>query len=174
MKFSNNSFGIKKKFYNGLGIFLSSCCLIFSLACGDDDEFDAPLEGDELSISEISGSWISTFVGFTDIEVPEGQEENIDYSALGATVTLNIENNGRFTSRFSLPLGSVVDLSGQMGFSGPRLAILLDSGSPGDEAQWNITLDTEGTLFLLGEIELDFDEDGTDDAGFVGLTMERQ
>ncbi|MEM9142771.1 MAG: hypothetical protein AAGA86_07265, partial [Bacteroidota bacterium] len=174
--FSNNSFlyRIRTKFYNRLGIILSSCCLIFSLACGDDDEFDPPLEGDELSIAEISGSWISTFVGFQDIDVPQGQEENIDYSALGATVTLNIENNGRFTSRFSLPQGSVVDLSGQMGFNGLWLAILLDSDSPGDEAQWNITLDTEGTLMLSGEIELDFDEDGTDDVGFVGLRMERQ
>ncbi|MEL6305608.1 MAG: hypothetical protein AAFQ20_12570 [Bacteroidota bacterium] len=170
LSFHTNFNGIWKT----LRFIFCSFCLIALFSCSDDeDEINFSLEGTTLSITDISGNWTSVFIAFQDLDLPDSEAQIIDYSALGATATLNIQNDGRFTASFSLPEGSTINFSGQMGFSGDLLVLSEDSDGPGDEAFWSITLTEDDILGLSGELEIDFDEDGTIDPTFVVLQMER-
>ncbi|MEM9076970.1 MAG: hypothetical protein AAGC43_08020 [Bacteroidota bacterium] len=154
--------------------FFTLLTALFMLACSEDEgEFDFPLEGDTLSIADISGNWTSFFVGFQDLELPDNETEVIDFAPAGAIVTLNIQQSGRFNARFSLPQGSIIEFSGQMGFSGNSLVILDDGDSPGDEVFFSVSLSDEDVLGLGGILELDFDEDGTLDETGISLLMTR-
>ncbi|MEM6893831.1 MAG: hypothetical protein AAF554_09090 [Bacteroidota bacterium] len=174
---SSNSLSFRSeptRIWKVVGFILCSFCFTLLLSCSDDeDDINFSLDGDTLSIADIAGNWTSVFIGFQDLDVPDNEAQNVDYSALGATATLNIANDGRFTGSFSLPQGSTVNFSGQMGFSGDRLLLLEDSDGPGDEVLWNITLTEEDILSLAGDLEIDFDEDGTIDPTIVSLQMER-
>ncbi|MEM8506458.1 MAG: hypothetical protein AAF717_01460 [Bacteroidota bacterium] len=174
MKKKNTLFFSRIKVHRNFGVLVSSLFLIVLCSCSDDEgEFDFPLEGENLSISDIAGNWTSFFVGFQDLGLPDDQSQTVDFSAMGATTTLNIQNDGRFTSRFSLPGGSIVNFSGQMGFQDTELVILDDNSSPGDEVFFSVNLDSEDVLRLGGILELDFDEDGTIDETVVSLAMVR-
>ncbi|MEO1030725.1 MAG: hypothetical protein AAFX55_04940 [Bacteroidota bacterium] len=131
------------------------------LACNSDDDnataFDFPLEGTTLSIDDIAGNWTATFAEFQTVGDPSSLIDIVD---AGGSLTLNIQNNGRFTSTISLPGVGSQQFSGQMGFSGSQLVLLDDTDEPGDEAFLNITLTPEDMLLLTGILEFDFDEDG--------------
>ncbi|MEM7486054.1 MAG: hypothetical protein AAF348_12675 [Bacteroidota bacterium] len=154
--------------------FLVITIVIMSLvACsGDDDapEFDFPLEGTNLSIADISGNWTATSAEFQGLGVPGGF---IEIVGADGSVTLNIQNNGRFTSTISLPEEGSQSFSGQMGFSGSQLVLLDDVDEPGDEAFIIITLTPEDILQLSGILEFDFDGDGNFDDTDVDLIMTR-
>ena len=128
----------------------------------DDDEFSAT--GTNLSISDIAGNWMATSANFT-------APEFIDILGEGATVLLNIENNGRFTFTMKLP-GEPDDVTtGKLGFDGEFLAVRFDD-DPGEEASFFISL-VNDILTLRGQTELDLDGNGVDDFRILELIMER-
>lgn len=164
----------KRSVWKSLMPVMSSFCLLLLFSCSEDEgEFDFPLEGNNLSIADISGNWNAFFVGFQDLELPDSQSQIVDFTAMGATATMNIENSGRFTFNLSLPGGSQETFSGQMGFLGDQLAILDDASSPGDEVFFGVDLSSDDIFTLSGVIELDFDEDGTIDETVLFLRMLR-
>ena len=148
--------------------------LIFVACSNDDDdetaEFDFPLEGSTLSMADIAGTWTATSAEFEGASVPGG---SIELVGAGGSVTLNIQNSGRFTANISLPGVGSQSFSGQMGFSGSQLVLLDDVDEPGDEAFVNITLTPEDLLLLSGILEFDFDGDGNFEDTDVDLTMTR-
>ena len=132
-------------------------------ACNDDDD-EFSETGTNLSISDIQGSWIATSATFT-------APEFTDILAEGATVTLDIQANGRFT--FTMMMAGEPDdvTTGKLGFDGEWLAVRFDD-DPDDEASFFISL-TNNILTLRGQTELDLDGNGVDDFGILELIMNR-
>lgn len=156
-----------------LSFLVVGVALIALLACsGDDDapEFDFPLEGTNLSIADIADNWTATTAEFQVVGVPGSF---IEIVGAGGSVTLNIQNNGRFTSVISFPGEGSESFSGQLGFSGSQLVLLDDVDEPGDEAFIDVTLTTEDLLLLSGTLEFDFDDNGDFEDTDVDLVMTR-
>ena len=142
--------------------FLTAILTIFTLFtyCSDDDE-DFSQTGTNLSVSDIAGNWTATQATF----------KGIDLLADGGSITLNIQNNGRFTFTMKLP-GEPDDIStGKLGFDGEWLAVIFDD-DPGEEASFFISL-VNNILTLRGETEMDLDGNGIEELGILGLIMER-
>ena len=147
--------------------------LVFVACSNDDDEtpeFDFPLEGNTLSMMDIAGNWTATSAEFEGASVPGG---TIELVGAGGSLTLNIQNNGRFSSVIRLPGEDGEEFTGQLGFSGSQLVLLDDVDEPGDEAFFSITLTPEDLLLLSGVLEFDFDDNGSFEATDVDLTMTR-
>lgn len=141
---------------------LISLSLVFLVGCEDDDD-DFSSSGNTLSISDIQGNWIATSATFT-------APEFTDILAEGATVTLSIQSNGRFTFTMMMP-GEPDDVTtGKLGFDGDFLAVRFDDED--EEASFFISLINQ-ILTLRGQTELDLDGNGVDDFGILELIMER-
>ncbi len=162
---TNSFFVLKKYFRKNRFLFFLTAILAVSLtftSCGGDDE-DFSDTGTNLSISDIAGSWIATSATFT-------APEPIDILEEGATVTLVIQNNGRFTFTLKFP-GEADDVStGKLGFDGEYLAVRFDDDP--EEASFFISL-VNNILTLRGQVELDLDGNGIDDFGILAMIMER-
>ncbi|PRX57902.1 hypothetical protein [Flagellimonas meridianipacifica] len=146
---------------------------LFVLGCSNDDngdEFDYSLEGDNLSIADITGNWTATFAEF---ELLSDSNSTIELVSQGGNVTLNIQSNGRFTSTIGFPGEAAEQFSGQLGFFESLLVLLDDEDEPGDEAFLNINLTSDDVLEVDGILELDFDSDGSFEDTFVDLRMVR-
>ena len=125
----------------------------------DDDEFSDT--GTNLSIADIAGNWMANSATFDGTDLLED----------GATILLNIQNDGRFTFTIKSP-GEADDVTtGKMGFDGEFLAVRFDD-DPGEEASFFISLINE-ILTLRGQTEFDSDDDGMDEFGVLELIMER-
>lgn len=142
-------------------LFLTAILAVFTLltSCSDDD--DLSQTGTNLSVSDISGNWTATQATF----------KGVDLLADGGSITLAIQNNGRFTFTMKLP-GEPDDIStGKLGFDGEWLAVVFDD-DPGEEASFFISL-INNILTLRGEVELDINGNGIEELGVLGLIMER-
>ncbi|WP_435624861.1 hypothetical protein [Flagellimonas sp.] len=150
---------------------LLSLCLFLCIGCSEDEgEFDFPLDGSNLSMDDIAGSWTAIFAEFQQLSDPNS---NVEIVSQGGSMTLNIQSNGRFTSTISVPGGSSEQFSGQLGFSGAQLVLLDDADEPGDEAFLGIALTSEDVLELNGILEFDFDGNGSFEETVVVLRMIR-
>lgn len=129
--------------------------LTFFVACSDDDEFST--EG----ISEIAGTWTAHRATFNGIDVIEE----------GGTVTLTIQNNGRFTFKIKRPGRDDMVFTGRFGFDEQWLAVEYDT-YPGEYEYYDITYD-EHNLHIGANSEFDFDGDGTDEEVIFFLDMVR-
>ena len=141
--------------------------MVFSLgvmtSCNGDDDDEFSNQGNNLSISDIQGSWIATPATFT-------APEFIDILEEGATVTLEIQSNGRFTFTLLMPGEAPEVTTGKLGFDGDFLAVRFDDDI--DEASFFISLVNQ-VLTLRGQTELDLDGNGIDDFGILELIMVR-
>lgn len=166
-----NGLWIRSGFYHLLIISMAS---LFVLGCSNDDdnggEFDFPLEGDNLSISDIAGNWTATFAEF---QLVTDASSTIEIVSQGGSVNLNIQNNGRFSATITFPGAPAESFSGQLGFSGSQLVLLDDVDDPGDEAFLTITLTPEDVLLINGILEFDFEGTGSFEATSVDLRMVR-
>jgi len=126
-------------------------------SCSDDDD-DFSNTGTNLSISDISGSWIATSATF----------KNIDMLAEEGIVTLVIQPNGNFTFTLKYP-GETEVSTGKLGFDGEWLAVRFDDDP--EEASFFISL-VNNILTLRGQVELDLDGNG-EDLGILELIMKR-
>ncbi len=132
-------------------------------SCGGDDDEDFSATGTNLSIADISGSWIATSASFS-------APENIDILAEGGIVTLVIQPNGKFTFTLKYP-GEADEVStGKLGFDGEWLAVRFDDDP--EEASFFISL-VNNILTLRGQVELDLDRNGVDDFGILEMIMIR-
>lgn len=142
---------------------IMAMCVAFT-SCGGDDDDDFSDTGTNLSISDISGNWTATTASFN-------APEYIDMLAEGATVTLNIQSNGRFTFTMKNP-GDIDDVvTGKLGFDGEWLAVRFDE-DPDEEASFFISL-VNNIMTLRGQTELDLDGNGVFDFGTLELIMKR-
>ncbi len=133
----------------------------FNSCESDDSEFSDT--GTNLSISDIAGSWIATSATFS-------APEHIDLLDEGATVTLVIQSNGRFTFTIKYP-GEADDVStGKLGFDGEWLAVRFDDDD--EEASFFISL-VNNILTLRGQVDLDLDGNDIQDFGILELIMKR-
>lgn len=147
---------------------LSFFVLFLSFSCGSDDG-DPQLEGTNLSISDIQGNWEATRALF-DI-AGTGASQAIDIVAVGGSVTLNIQSNGRFTLTILAPGQPPETSTGQMSFDEDLLVVAFD-GDANDPEFFGIQ-STATTLSLSGNTEYDLDGDGVDDPATVELDLVR-
>ena len=129
--------------------------LTFFLACGGDDEFST--EG----VSEIAGTWTATYAAFNGIDVVEE----------GGSVTMVIQDNGRFTFTIKRPGRDDMVFTGRLGFDEQWLAVEYDT-DPGEYEYYDITYD-EHNLHIGANSEFDFDGDGTAEEVIFFLDMVR-
>jgi hypothetical protein len=141
---------------------LISLSLVFPVGCDDDDD-DFSSSGTKLSVSDIQGNWIANSATFS-------ADVFTDFIAEGATITLAIQSNGRFTFTMMMP-GQPDEVStGKLGFDGEYLAVRFDGED--EEGSFFISLIND-ILTLRGQTELDLDGNGVDEFGILELIMER-
>ena len=128
--------------------------LTFFVACNDD-------EPSTERVSEIAGTWTATSATFNGIDVV----------LEGGSVTLVIQNNGRFTFTIKRPGRDDMVFTGKLGFDEQWLAVEYDT-NPGEYEYYDITYD-EHNLHIGANSEFDFDGDGMDEEVIFFLDMVR-
>jgi hypothetical protein len=134
---------------------LLMAALILFQGCKKDDEFT-----DE-RISEIAGTWTATSASFNGVDVVDE----------GGSVSLVIQENGRFTFTISRPGTDDMVFTGRLGFDEQWLAVEYDT-NPGEYEYYDITYDASN-LNIGANSEFDFDGDGTDEFVVFFLDMVR-
>jgi hypothetical protein len=128
--------------------------LTMFVACSDD-------EPSTDRVSEIAGTWTATSTSFNGVDVVEE----------GGSVTMVIQNNGRFTFTIKRPGRTDMVFTGKLGFDEQWLAVEYDS-NPGEYEYYDITYDAHN-LHIGANSEFDFDGDGTDEFVIFILDMVR-
>ena len=128
--------------------------LTFFIACSDD-------EPSTERVAEIAGTWTATSATFNGIDVIEE----------GGSVTLTIQNNGRFTFKIKRPGRDDMVFTGRLGFDEEWLAVEYDT-YPGEYEYYDIEYDAHN-LHIGANSEFDFDGDGTDEEVICFLDMVR-
>ena len=123
--------------------------------CKKDDEFE-----DE-RLSEIAGFWTATMASFNGIDVVDE----------GGSVTLDIEENGRFTFTIQRPGSAAMEFTGRLGFDEEWLVVEYDT-NPEEYEYYDISYDANN-LHIGANSEFDFDGDGTDEFVVFFLDMVR-
>ena len=127
-------------------------CLTFFIACSGDD--DPPLEGVNISMADIAGTWTATSARFNGTEVVTDD---------GGSVTMIIQSNGRFTLTMKRPGMDDMVFTGQLGFDEQWLAVEYDT-DPGEWEYYDYSLTDGKTKFNIGaNSEFDFNDDGVDE-----------
>ena len=129
--------------------------LTLFVACSNDDEPSTE------KISEIAGTWTATSATFNGIDVV----------LEGGSVSLAIQNNGRFTFTIKRPGRNDMVFTGKLGFDEQWLAVEYDT-NPGEYEYYDITYD-EHNLHIGANSEFDFDGNGTDEEVIFFLDMVR-
>jgi hypothetical protein len=128
--------------------------LAFFVSCSDD-------EPSTERVAEITGTWTATSATFNGIDVV----------LEGGSVTLVIQNNGRFTFTINRPGRDDMVFTGKLGFDEEWLAVEYDT-NPGEYEYYDITYD-EHNLHIGANSEFDFDGNGTDEEVIFFLDMVR-
>lgn len=150
---------------------LLAISLLFSCDSGDDeDEFS--LVGTNTSVAELSGNWNATTGSFG--RAAEGPVVETDVVADGGTVTLNIQNSGRFTLTVTVQGEPPETTTGRMAFDEDLLVVFFDD----DPEEWEYFSITHNEPNLTisggnGSAEFDFDGDGTDEPADVHFVFVR-
>jgi hypothetical protein len=153
MKYSKHLHMMKK---TGLVLlFITTAALTMFVACSDDDEPSTD------RVSEIVGTWTATSTSFNGVDVV----------AEGGSVSLAIQNSGRFTFTIERPGRSDMIFTGKLGFDEEWLAVEYDT-NPGEYEYYDITYDAHN-LHIGANSEFDFDGNGTDEVVIFFLDMVR-
>jgi hypothetical protein len=144
----------KKKTGMALVFLVVIAPLTFFVACNVDEP---STEG----VSEIAGTWTATYAAFNGIDVVEE----------GGSVTLIIQDNGKFTFTIKRPGRDDMVFTGRLGFDEEWLAVEYDT-DPGEYEYYDITYD-EHNLHIGANSEFDFDGDGTAEEVIFFLDMVR-
>ena len=134
--------------------------LLFTLltpfvSCDKDDETSSE------NISAIAGNWTATEATFNGVDVIQN----------GGEVTLNIQENGRFTFTIIRPGENNLVFTGKLSFDEEWLAVEYDTDK-GEYEYYSITYDANN-LHLGANSEFDFDGDGSDELVIFFLDMVR-
>jgi len=147
MKTINYNPILKKARWSFFATAVLACFTLF-IACGGDD--DPPLEGNNIKMTDLAGTWTATAATFNGTDVV----------AEGGSVTMTIQSNGRFT--FKIERAGMDDMvfTGQLGFDEQWLAVEYDT-DPGEWEYYDYSLTDGKTKFHIGaNSEFDFDDDG--------------
>jgi len=112
-------------------------------------------------ISELAGTWIATSASFNGVDVVEE----------GGSVTMVIQDNGRFTFTIQRPGEADMVFTGKLGFDEQWLAVEYDT-DPGEYEYYDITYDAHH-MHIGANSVFDFDGDGSDEIVIFFLEMER-
>jgi hypothetical protein len=145
---------VKKKTGLALLFIVVIAPLTFFVACSDD-------EPSTERVAEIAGTWTATSATFNGIDVV----------LEGGSVTMVIQNNGRFTFTIKRPGREDMVFTGKLGFDEQWLAVEYDT-YPGEYEYYDITYD-EHNLHIGANSEFDFDGDGADEEVIFYLDMVR-
>ncbi|MGB5819417.1 MAG: hypothetical protein WBG90_08010 [Saonia sp.] len=147
--------------------------LLMSFGLGtscSDDEDDFSLDGPGFSVSDLAGTWTATSAIFS--LNAEGPGQSIDIVEEGGSVTLVIQNNGRFTITISA-LGETPEIStGRLAFDEELLVVFFDD-DPDDFDFFVIDFSGNNLSLQNNTSEFDFDGDGTDESASISLTLVR-
>ena len=105
-------------------LFLAVLALLAIFSACDSGEDDFSLEGTNISMSEIAGTWTATRAFFS--RAADGPAVEVEIIAQGGTATLVIQNNGRFTFTTMLPGEAAEVTTGQLGFDEDLLVVIYD------------------------------------------------
>jgi hypothetical protein len=128
---------------------------VLFISCSKDDGNSS--EG----LAEIAGNWTATKATFNGINVIEN----------GGEVTLNIQENGRFTFTIQRPNISDLVFTGKLWFDEEWLAVEYDTDK-GEVEYYDISYDANN-LHLGANSEFDFDGNGSDEIVIFFLDMIR-
>jgi len=153
-------------------LFLALLSVLFSCSTDEDDDdgFDftnCSLNGPNFSISDVTGGWVATQANF---DIP-GTSEQIDVVGTGGTVTLNVQSNGAFTLVITESGAGAETTTGDLSFCEDLFTVRYDD-APNDPEIIQGSLN-DGVFTITGPVEYDVNGDGTDDAAFVILRLER-
>ena len=112
-------------------------------------------------ISDIAGLWTATYASFNGVDVVEE----------GGSVTLEIQDNGKFTFTIQRPERTAMVFTGTLGFDEEWLEVEYDNYQ-GEYEYYDISYD-EQNLHIGANSEFDFDGDGTDEIVIFFLDMVR-
>jgi len=143
------------------GLLLMLPALLFA-ACGDDDS-TGPANND------LVGTWDATAIQLTSVEDPGTVVELVSQGANGRLV---LQADGGFGLSVGIP-GEPTEFGN--GDWGATDVLTLDFGEGDIQGRWQFDIDLNGnTLRLTGaDTEWDFDQDGTEDAAKLNLTLVR-
>ena len=153
-----------------LAILFLANYLMISCSSGDDEEFS--LVGTNTSVADLSGNWNATRAVFD--RYTSGPVAQTDVVAEGGTVTLNIQNTGRFTLTVTEQGAAPETTTGRLAFDEDLLVIFFDE-NPEDWEYFSIT-HSEPNLSISGgngSAEWDFDGDGTEEPANVDFAFVR-
>ncbi|MEM9362345.1 MAG: hypothetical protein AAGA43_06905 [Bacteroidota bacterium] len=143
-----------------LGVFL---ILLISVSCESDSTEETldptPLPPEGITISTLAGNWEATMAVF-DIR-NAGEAESVDIIEQGGTVSFVISSNGSYTLTITAPGENPDIFDGTIAIINNQLEITF-SDSP-DEFQRFDFQATSITLDIQGALQLDFDNDGTNE-----------
>lgn len=125
------------------------------VSCDKDEETSSE------NISAIVGNWTATEATFNGVEIIQD----------GGEVTLNIQENGRFTFTIIRPGKNNLVFTGNLSFDEEWLAVEYDTDK-GEYEYYSITYDANN-LHLGANSEFDFDGDGSDELVIFFLEMVR-
>ena len=146
--------------------------LLLAYACDDEDDDDFTINGTNIAMADIAGSWNATKGLFGSTAL--GPVVETDVVADGGTLTLNIQSTGRFTLTITVAGQAPEVTTGRMAFDVDLLVIFFDD-DPEEWEYFSIT-HNEPNLFISGgngSAEFDFDGDGTDEPANVDFVFTR-
>ena len=125
-----------------------------------------PTEG--ASVGELVGTWEGTKLLF--ISTPR-ETDTVDVLADGGSLALTIEDDGSYSLGIALPDMLPALETGTLFIDGNRLILIGDSPMD-DPAVFDFSRIAD-MLFLDGDGEYDFDDDGEDDSALIEAELER-
>lgn len=142
---------------------LPALSVVLLASCGGDDDSAGPVDND------LVGTWDATAIQLTSVANPGTVLELI---SLGANGRLVLQSNGDFGLSVGVPGEPTVFGNGTWGATD---VLTLTFGEGDIDGTWQFDIDLNGdTLRLTGaDAEWDFDEDGTEDAAKLDLTLIR-
>ena len=145
-------------------------CTACSIGGDDDDEFS--LEGTNVSVVDIAGTWNATKALFS--KSATGPVMEVDVVAEGGAVTLQIQNDGRFSVAVTLPGSDPETSTGRLGFDEDLLVISFDD-DPEEFEFFSITHNEPNLAIQGGTVyeAFDFDGDGADEDADIDFELVR-
>jgi hypothetical protein len=137
--------------------------LLILCSCGDDDDPTGPVN------NSLVGTWDATAIQLTSVADPG---DVVELFSQGANGRLVLQSNGDFGLSIGIP-GEPTEFGN--GTWGATDVLTLSFGEGDIQGTWQFDIDLNGdTLRLIGaDTEWDFDDNGTEDAAKLNLTLVR-
>lgn len=139
----------------------------------EDDGFGQfSLEGTNVSIADIAGNWEATRAHFS--RSAEGPILEVDVVEIGGSLSLKIENNGRFSVTIQVPESPPEIYTGRFAFDEDLLVINFDE-DPDEWEYFSISHQEPNLLISGGTVyeALDIDGDGTREDVYIDFELVR-